>query len=267
MEVPKEVPNETKEEMPQTAQDYMGYDSELFESKDTPAQETTGVTPDVTEVINKTLKDIKVDDKGKFIYPEGISPELKAAIAATKSFRDTQSSYTKTQQELKALKAEAEALKEQVTKSLTPTAGLSEEDRTALDTLKYTNPDEWFKQMKQLETQAANQVEQKFGEVREKAMAKTAEEQRVEILKSFNQGVENPLSAQEIEQYAPPVWQKQVIEGTLPMEEFLEKTYNFIHADKVVKSPEVTTTTNINSLPGAKDVVTKQGIDYANVTF
>ncbi len=262
--------SETKE-VPRTAEDYMGYSPEVFESIKEKVEETSDPkedTPDITEVINKTLKEIQVDDKGKFIYPEGISPELKAAIAATKSFRDTQSSYTKTQQELKALQAEAEALREQVAKYETPTAGLSQEEQAELAELKYTNPDEWYKRMRALEAQATEKVEEKFKEVREKAKAKTAEEQRVEALEKFNSTVEHPLTPDELVANTPPIWQDKVIAGEMSMEDYLQKAYDFIHADKVVNTPKAPETTNLNSAPGGdKDPQLEEGIDYSKITF
>jgi len=271
-EVADSVPaNETTPEQPQTAEDYMGYDPQLFDQikeKVTEDPAPTEEPQDITKVINDTLKEIKVDEKGKFIYPEGISPELKAAIAATKSFRDTQSSYTKTQQELKALQAEAEALRQQVAQYETPTAGLSQEEQTELAELKYTDPDAWYKRMKALEDQAASKVEEKFKEVREQAKAKTAEEQRIEALDRFNEKAENKLTKEQLELQTPPIWQKEVLEGKITFDEFLDRAYNFIYADKVVQNPEVDTSTDINTVPGGNtDPQIDKGIDYAHITF
>ena len=272
-EVAKSVPADNVEsEVPQTAADYMGYSPEVFESIREKVSEDSAPTEepqDVTEVINKTLKEIQVDDKGKFIYPEGISPELKAAIAATKSFRDTQSSYTKAQQELKALQAEAEALRSQVAQYEVPTAGLSQEEQNELAELKYTNPDEWYKRMQVLEQQASQKVNEKFDTVREQAKVQTAQQQRIETLERYNEKAENKLTPEQLELNTPPLWQKQVLEGEISFEEFLEKAHDFIYADKVIKKPEVEQSTNLNEVTGGStpDPQVDQGIDYSKVIF
>jgi hypothetical protein len=265
----KVVPAEN-ETQPATAEDYFGYDPKVFdaikEKVDTETPKEDSVDP--TELINKTLKEIQVDEKGKFIYPENIDPVLKAAVAATKSFRDTQSSYTKAQQELKALQAEAEALREQVAKYETPTAGLSQEEQQELAELKYTNPDEWYKRMKALETQATQKVEEKFKEVREQAKEKTVQEQRLEAFEKFNETRENKLTKEMLEFDVPPRWAKEVEEGKLDFDEYLDRAYNFIYGNKTVVNPDVPNTTDLNEVPGGdKDPQLGEGIDYSKITF
>jgi len=266
--VPEEVTGnpETK-----TADDYLGYAPEIFEQlkKDVGDNKEPQDKPkDIQEVINKTLKEIKVDDNGKFIYPDNISPELKAAIAATKSFRDTQSSYTKAQQELKMLKAEAEALKSQLQQYETPTAGLTPEEQQELNELKYKDPDAWFSKMRELEAQAKTRVNDKINEVAEQAKAKTAEELRLEALKGFNERVDTPLTPQELELGTPPLWQQKVMNGEWTMEKFLTKAYDLLHSSKTVVSPQVELTTNLNEASGGdKDPQLESGIDYSKVVF
>jgi len=267
-----EVVTDTPEnETPKTADDYLGYAPEIFEQLDNSEsddEQEPQQKEDIQQIINKTLKEIQVDDKGKFIYPEGISPELKAAIAATKSFRDTQSSYTKAQQELKALQAEQAALKEQLKKYETPTASLTPEQQQELDALKFTDPDAWYSKMRELEAKANSTIEEKLNEVTKQARQATAEELRLEALKEFNKSVEQPLDPQELELNTPPAWQQKVISGEWTMQEFLEKAYNFIHADKVVVNPQVEVPTNLNSVPGGdKDPQLETGIDYSATIF
>ena len=56
--------------------------------------------------VNNLLKETKVTDDGKFEFPEGTADWAKVAVANEKKFRDTQSGYTKSQQDNKALQAE-----------------------------------------------------------------------------------------------------------------------------------------------------------------
>jgi len=267
--VPEEV---TENKDTKTADDYLGYAPEIFgqlkEDTVDNSTEPQDKTEDIQEVINKTLKEIKVDDNGKFIYPDNISPELKAAIAATKSFRDTQSSYTKAQQELKMIKAEAEALKAQLQGYETPTSGLTPEEQQELSELKYRDPDAWYSKMKELEANAQARVQEKITGVAEQAKARTAEELRLEALKGFNERVETPLTPQELELGTPPLWQQKVMNGEWTMDEFLTKAYDLLHSSKTVVSPQVEPTTNLNEASGGdKDPQLENGIDYSKAVF
>ena len=228
----------------------------------------TANTVDPQQLINDTIKTLDTDDKGKFIYPDDMDPMLKAAIQATKSFRDTQSSFTKGQQELKASNAELEALRAQLVKNEDPLAGLSQEERTALTELKYTNPDEWYKRMQALERSTATRVEEKFAEVTKEAKAKTAEEQRIIALEEFNKTAENKLTQEQLENDVPPSWIKQVVSGEISFEKFLERSSKLLYGDKTVDNPDVDLATNLNAQTGGgKDPQVEEGINYANVTF
>jgi len=91
----------------ETAEDYFGYKAKDM-AGDTAVAPSTG--KDFEAEVNKLIKETKVTDEGKFEFPDGIEPWAKVAIANEKKFRDTQGKFTSGQQELKALKAENEAL-------------------------------------------------------------------------------------------------------------------------------------------------------------
>ena len=95
---------------------------------------------------NELLRDAQTDEAGKLILPEDIPSELKELVMTEKKFRDTQSAYTKGQQEIAALRAEKEALLAQVANPV-----LSVEDSQRLVDLKYSDPDKWFVEKQRLE--------------------------------------------------------------------------------------------------------------------
>lgn len=264
-----EVPNQPVsdiQQQPKTAKDYLGYAPEIFEQSEAA---TTATEPNVTEQINSILKEVKVDENGKFTYPAGISQELKAAIAATKSFRDTQSSYTKSQQEKKILNAENEALREQIARYETPTSGLTQQERAALEELKFTNPNVWFGKMRELENTAGSRVEAKLNEVTEQARTVTVQQLRRDELDEYNTNNKAQLTIDQLDNDVPIRWKQEVESGKLSFSEFLTRAATLIHGNKVVVNPEVGTGTSLTSIAGGtKDPApTNRGIDYAKVTF
>lgn len=266
MEVDEIVPTENK----QSAAQQFGYEGTPQDPQAPRHREeaSTEAPRSVEEQINEILKTAEVDSKGKLIYPDGISPEMKAAVAATKSFRDTQSSYTKSQQEKKVREAELEATKEQLAKYESPTAGLSQEDQTKLAELKFTNPDAWYMEMKKLEAASSVRLDEKFGEITEQARNKTVEEIRVGMLEEYNKSTDKPLTQDQLDNDVPPRWKQEVMDGTLDFGEFLHRSATLIHGKKVVANPEIDTPTNINDLSGgSKDPKIEEGIDYSKVTF
>jgi hypothetical protein len=240
------------ENIQETAKDYFGYDldkvTENVEKAVTPDDRV-----DPQELVNKTLKEIKVDDNGKFVYPEGIDPMLKIAVANAKSFRDTQASYTKTRQELKALEAEKEALKSELEKLYHPTADLSEDEKLELEELKLTNPEQWYKRMRALEEVSSKKIDDKLNEAKEKTLEQLAVEERQQALEEFNQNSEVKLTQEVLDMDVPRRYHQQLRDGEITWTEFLEKAAKFIGAPAVVKgAEEVPATTNMNNVSGGQ---------------
>lgn len=239
---------------------------------DLPANEETAAEPvaqtDYQALINEALT--KVDDNGKVVYPEDMDPAFKAAVAATKSFRDTQSGYTKATQDNKLKEAEIEALREKLAATITPTISLTPDEKTKLNELKYTDPDAWFQQMRTLETQASAHVDKELTEVTEKAKDKTVQELRLDALKEFNANREVPLTPELLEAETPPKFVNQLNEGKVSFEEFLLTASAFIDGTKTVVSPKAPTTTDLTGLNGGttlKDKDKSGELDYGHTTF
>ncbi len=265
---------EPKEETaPKDAMEYFGYDQTVVEGvtekvEDSAEPEQPQTLEDIQAKVNEVLKEIKVDDNGKFIYPEDLDPALRLAVAKEKAFRDTQAGFTKTRQELKAKEAELEALRQQIAKYETPEASLSEDERKELEELKYTDPEAWYKRMRALEETAQKKVEEKLNEVQQEARQKTEHEVQQEILKEFNKTRETPITPEFLELEIPPKYHKMVANGEISYIEFLEKAATFIDAPKKIATPEVETTTNIQNAPGGQvETPREPEIDYSRITF
>ncbi len=270
MEVDKKVVPDNTENKATAAEEFGYAVQEVSENKKQEVDNSN--TPiDPQSLINDTIKTLDIDEKGKFIYPDDMDPMLKAAIGATKSFRDTQSSFTKGQQDLKGAQAEAEALREQIATDENPLSGLSPAEVTELAELKFTNPDAWHKRLQALEGQTAGRVEEKFKEVREKATQKSVQEQRFDALAEFNENVDpkQKLTTEMLDNDVPPRWIKEVHEGKLEFGEFLTRSQELIYGKKVVKNKVIDNPTDLTEAAGGTKDPAKpeEGIDYANVTF
>ena len=269
--VVEQTSEESKTEAPKDAMEYFGYDAESVEAATKAVEEEGAKEPtleDVQAKVNEVLKEIKVDDNGKFIYPEDLDPALRLAVAKEKAFRDTQAGFTKTRQELKAKEAELEALRQQIAKYETPEASLSEEERKELEELKYVNPEEWYKRMRALEEVAQKKVEEKLDEVQKEARQKTESEIKQEILEEFNKNRETPITQEFLDLEIPPKYHKMVANGEMTYIDFLQKAAAFIDAPKKVATPELETTTNIQQAAGGQvETPREPEIDYNTVVF
>ncbi len=256
--------------------DLMGYEDQIEHAPETSLPDTSNAT-DVQSIINKAVKEVTVDDNGKYVYPENIDPMLKAAVAATKSYRDNQSGFTKSQQSLKEAEAVVEALQEQIASSTTKPLELSREDQTELDTLYTNDPQAWRARMNMLEKQSNDAVQTKLDEATEVARTKAGGayelQQRYDHLDTFNSSREVPITPDMMDNDVPPRITNQLAKREITFSEYLDAVAKYIDTDKKVSNTGAeTTTTNLNMANGSsspsKDDKVKQGeIDYSMTTL
>ena len=263
-------PQAEQDTPPHNAGDYLGKDAEDVINK---VGDTGNVSvADLQKQINGYLKEIKVGEDGKFQYPEDVPAEIRVAIAATKSMRDNQSAYTRARNEAKALQAELEALKEQLSQSPQPLT-LTQQESEELETLKYADPDAWYQKMREIENRAAGQLNEQFTKARETALQQSELMTREELLADFNQARLSagltPLTPQQLELEVPLRYAKDLQEGKYDFITYLEKAADFIDTPKKAAAPKAPVTTDMNNVNGsaAPEGSPSGGIDYATVTF
>jgi hypothetical protein len=236
---------------PKTAEDYLGL-----------VEKVTGkAAPKPLDVlqseINELVKQVTVSEDGKFIYPDNTPEHLRLALSAEKKFRDTQSSYTRTNQELKDAREELEALRQQVASS-NPARGLSDEDIERLDELKYTDPEEWYNERKRLESQAVQGLTQKEQEQRA----------RRDALNAVNYGRANPITPDVLDNDIPPRINNKVLKGEITFEQYLAEVVAYLDKGRVVANPEAPGDTKL-PVGGSASLTTMDApqIDYSKITF
>ncbi len=274
------TPTTETPDQPETI-DMMGYEDQVGMTgtgeNESPAKAPTSAPQDVQALINATVKEVTVDPKtGKYIYPEDIDPVLKAAVAATKSYRDNQSGFTKSQQSLKETEAEVTALREKLAKYTSKSLELSPEDRQTLDNLKATNPEAWREELNKLETQSKQAIQEELDasteEARTKASGEYELERRYKYLEDFNKGRDTQITPEMLDTDVPPRITNKLGDGTLSFEEYLDEVAVFLNTAKTVATEPDTTTTDLNKVNGStnpsESAQEKQGVlDYSGMTF
>ena len=213
-------------------------------------------TPDNTDTHNQDFA-TKVSDAVKVLSKdtnaEGLSEEVKFAATAEMRRRDTQASYTKSQQENAALKAEKAELISITNNNVN--LGLTETQQDELEEVKFSDPDEYRRKMNayESEAQAKHNVEltEKLQGISETS-SKTAElEQRTQTLANFQEV--NPdfeLSDDILANDVPPRITRKLEEGTISFEGFLQEVHTYLKKGKVVADVDTKTQPNLSKVGG-----------------
>jgi len=212
--------------------------------------------------VNELVKQVTVGEDGTFQYPAGTPEHLKLAVATEKKFRDTQSGYTKSQQALKDVEAENKALREQLAKSSVPTKGLSAEEQQRLDDLKYTDPDQWFTEMRSLEEKTIeNNVSQ--------LSANQELRRRENHLANINSNRAEPITPDMLDNDIPARINKKMLDGTVTFEDYISEVVEYLDGRKKIATvnPELTSSTNIIGGSAGSVVNGASEIDYTKITF
>ena len=263
--------SDTTKETP-TTEDLMGYETAVAPV----TLPETKAPADTQTLINEAVKEVTVDDNGKYVYPENMDPMLKAAVAATKSYRDNQSGFTKSQQSLKETEAENVALKEQLASSVRKPLELSTEDQTALDLLYTSDPQAWRAKMNMLEQQSADAVHEELTGVTDTARQKAGDEyelqRRYEYLDTFNEGRETPITPDTLDNEVPPRITQKLAKGEVTFEEYLAEVDTYLSKGKTVSKETPADTTDLNTSNGSatpSDTPQKESgsMDYSQTTF
>lgn len=147
-----------------------------------------------------------------------------------KRYKDTQSAYTKTRQELVELKAHVDVLKSQGMTPVQIDATLKEE----LEDLKYSNPEEWRRKMNQIETESHSKIS---SAVADKVKEYSELEQRQATLEAFK---ESHPGFELTDDDVPPRIAKKLASGSIRFDEFLNEVYEYATTPRVVGTPNKT---------------------------
>lgn len=201
--------------------------------------------------------------------PKGSSVN-QAEIDYEKRYKDTQAAYTKSQQELKAVRAKAETLE----KLVTPKVEIDDETAKELEGLKFSNPDEWRSRMNKLEIEANSKYNATLNEATQEATRQAELENRAQILADFQARNPNLVINDEVIKYdVPPRITNKLEKGEITFEQYLADVASYLGTPKVVGDDNKTMNQpNINNVGGShtpSDDSSKKSIveDYANIVY
>lgn len=193
--------------------------------------ETQTFEQKVTSIVSSAT----TDEAGNLVLPEGLELDepTKYAVTAEKRRRDTQSAYSRAQQEIKTLKSENSAAWEILAKEVS--VELTTEEQTELEELKSVDLDKWRLKVNEYDKKKTNKVEATRTEVKNKSARDIELEQRNEQINAYNEAnPDHQLTDDVIENDIPPRYLKELEKGTISFEEFIAKSGAFLKKGKVL---------------------------------
>lgn len=259
---------------PEDKPDLMGYEGQVKAAEEVILPNVSNAE-DLQSLINKAVKEVTVDDNGKYVYPDNMDPVMKAAVAATKSYRDNQSGFTKSQQALKEAEAEAQALRKKLADVTSGNLELSNDERDELEDLKQSNPDAWRTRLNEIELESKQAIKQELDsvteEVREKASAEYELERRYKYLDEFNEDRDVKITPELLDNDIPPRLTAKLADKTYTFEEFLDAVSDYLDKGKVVGNTKAEVTTDLNKANGSSapgvGKSSEPELDYSQVTL
>ena len=205
------------------------------------------------EEVNEIVANSTVDEEGNLQLPEGAEANEQVLYAAKleKRHRDTQSSYTKSQQRNKQLEAENARLVESW--EVDAIESLTSSQKSKLEELKSQDVDAYVKKIAEIKDEAKVTFKEKREAVTKEVSESSELELRQAELDTYN--AENPeaqVTQESIDSDVPPRVVNQLKEGKITFTEFLETAKKYLTSGKAVKKGEkVEDEPNLNKSSGS----------------
>ena len=197
------------------------------------------------------------------------TPESTQQVDYEKRFKDTQAFATRIAQEkadkereLEELKAELSVLKTTAKPSLT----IDEQTQSELEDLKYSDPDAWRAKVNELEHKASAEFNSKIAEAKQLSTQQLELQRRANVLAHFQ--TEHPdveFTDELLHLDIPQRIVKELENGKVTYEEFLNNVYNYVKTPKVIGSTTKTLEQPNLSKTGGDDTPTKNSSGNQNI--
>jgi len=209
------------------------------------------------EKVNELVGKMEQNDDGTWHLPEDVANELdeptKVAVTIERRRRDTQSAYTKTNQELKKEQAISAGLQERL---LNSSIELTKEQKYELNELKKSNPEAWRAKLNEYEEAGKAQLKDELQDIRKNSANKGELEVRKEQMAAWSESTGLELNDDVIANELPPKYLKQLEAGEVTFEEFLNQAGEFLKKEKTIKGSSESiddNTKDLGSVAGGKE--------------
>lgn len=197
------------------------------------------------------------------------TPESTQQVDYEKRFKDTQAFATRiaqekadTERELVELKAELSVLKTTAKPSLTIDAQVQSE----LEDLKYSDPEAWRTRVNEIETAANAEFNSKIVEAKQLSSQQLELQRRANVLTQFqNEHPDVVFTDELLHLDIPQRIVKELENGKVTYEEFLNNVYNYVKTPKVIGSTTKTLEQPNLSKTGGDDTPTKNSSSNQNI--
>lgn len=180
--------------------------------------------------VNNAVSAMTVNDNGLHILPDGLEDNVRVAAEAEKRRRDTQSSFSKSQQALKVAQAENDRLRGLIVPQLKLTAEQKEE----LFDLKESDPDAWREKLSSYEAEAEAELGEKLKKVKTESSAEAEVARRAQVLEDFlTANPEFTINDDVLANDIPPRIKNKLISGEATFEQFLIDAKEYLGKNKV----------------------------------
>ncbi len=185
--------------------------------------------------VEAAIKSVTTDkDSGKQVFADGLSEEVIYAANAEMRRRETQGSFTKSQQDLRQKEAELKTVK--TFSRPIPKVVLTEEQREELDDLKISNPDAWRVKMNAFENEAILKADKEHKENMDEALTANELERRKDIFETFQKNNPNVVINDDvIKNDVPPRYKQRLEAGEITFEQFLDNVKTYLSQGKIIQ--------------------------------
>lgn len=233
-------------------------------------EETQTFEQKVTSIVSSAT----LDEAGNLVLPDDLQLDEATAFAVKteKRRRDTQSAYSKAQQQLKVLSSANNQALELLEKEIS--VDLTTEEQTELEELKVANPEAWRQKVNGLDAKRKTKVESIRADITDKSAREVELATRQDQIKQYN--LENPdhqLTDDVIDNDIPPRIVKKLEKGEITFEEFIEQSSSYLKKGKVInKGDEVDSEVDLSKAAGSSQIPeaarkASSSKDYKNETY
>lgn len=191
-------------------------------------------------------------------------PNSGQGVNFEKRYKDTQAAYTRSQQEGKAKDAVIAKLQEQIAK----TPVFTQQQQDELSELRDTDVDAYAMRLQEFTQEHQKRVAKEIEQFTSQAAESVQEEVKAQSLKQavemFNQShPDKVISEDNLANDVPPRLTKQLEEGSVSYEEFVDKASKFINHEYATANPETMNQPNLNDQPGSNTPSSEEDDDVS----